>query len=93
MLQVRISVAHYDALNGDLCQDQEMCFEVETTATGLMMHPYMFQMANLPVYKGVTNDPQDVVLAEELRQFAAAWDHNFARAGLSRSCTAAPLGR
>jgi hypothetical protein len=24
----------------------------------------------------VTNDRQDVVLAEELRQFAAAWDYN-----------------
>jgi hypothetical protein len=23
-----------------------MCLEVKTTATGLMMHPYMFEMAN-----------------------------------------------
>ena len=31
-----------------------MCLEVKTTATGLMMHPYMFEMANPPAYKEVT---------------------------------------
>ena len=26
-----ISVAHYYEMNGDLCQDPEMCFEIEST--------------------------------------------------------------
>jgi hypothetical protein len=71
-----ISVAHYYELNGDLCQDPEMCFEVETTATGLVMHPYLFQMANPPVFQEISNDARGVALAEELRQFAATWDGN-----------------
>jgi hypothetical protein len=41
-----ISVAHYYEMNGDLCQDPEMCFEIESTQHGTVMHPYMFQMAN-----------------------------------------------
>ena len=76
-----ISVAHYYESNGDLCQDPEMCFEVETTAPGLVMHPYMFQMANPPVYQEVSNDARGVALAEELRQFAAAWDNNLREQG------------
>lgn len=71
-----ISVAHYYEVNGDLCQDPEMCFEVETTPDGLVFHPYMFQMAIPPVYQEVTNDAQGIVLAEQLRQFAAMWDSN-----------------
>jgi hypothetical protein len=43
-----ISVAHYYEMNGDLCQDPEMCFEIESTQQGIVMHPYMFQMANPP---------------------------------------------
>jgi hypothetical protein len=88
-----ISVTHYDALKGDLGEAQEMCLEVETTATGLMMHPYMFQTANPRVYKEVTNDRQDVVLADELRLVRCRTGSQFARARLSRSCPAAPLRR
>src|ERR1017187_3679000 len=50
-----ISVAHYYELNGDLCQDPEMCFEVENTPAGLVMNPYMFQMATPPVYQEVSD--------------------------------------
>jgi len=71
-----VSVAHYYELNGDLCQDPEMCFEVESTPDGLIMHPYMFQMANPPVYQEVSNDAQGAALADELREFAAMWDNN-----------------
>jgi len=69
-----ISVAHYYELNGDLCQDPEMCFEVRTTPIGLTMRPYMFQMANL--YQEVSDDERGVALAGELRDFAAMWDSN-----------------
>jgi hypothetical protein len=71
-----ISVAHYYEMNGDLCQDPEMCFEIESTQQGIVMHPYMFQMANPPIYQEVSNDAEGVALAEELRQFAATWDSN-----------------
>jgi hypothetical protein len=71
-----ISVAHYYEMNGDLCQDPEMCFEIESTQHGIVMHPYMFQMANPPLYQEVSNDAAGVALAEELRQFAATWDRN-----------------
>jgi hypothetical protein len=71
-----ISVAHYFELNGDLCQDPEMCFEVESAPAGLVMNPYMFQMANPPVYQEVSDDAQGVALARELREFAAMWDKN-----------------
>ena len=71
-----ISVAHYYEMNGDLCQDPEMCFEIESTQHGTVMHPYMFQMANPPLYQEVSNDAQGIALTEELRQFAATWDRN-----------------
>lgn len=71
-----ISVAHYYEVSGDLCQDPEMCFEVEATPEGLVFHPYMFQMAIPPVYQEVTNDAEGVALAEQLRHFAAMWDAN-----------------
>jgi hypothetical protein len=71
-----ISVAHYYDLNGDLCQDPEMCFEIDSTPAGVVMHPYMFQMALPPVFQEVSNDAQGVTLADELRQFAATWDSN-----------------
>jgi len=71
-----ISVAHYYELNGDLCQDPEMRFEIERTPNGLVMHPSMFQMANPPVYQEVSNDSQGEALARELREFAAMWDNN-----------------
>lgn len=71
-----ISVAHYYEMNGDLCQDREMCFEIESTQQGIVMHPYMFQMANPPIYQEVSNDAEGVVLAEELLRFAAIWDSN-----------------
>lgn len=70
-----ISVAHYYELNGDLCQDPEMCFEVESTSRGLVMRPYMFRMANPPVYQEVSDDAQGVALASELREFATMWDY------------------
>ena len=57
-----ISVAHYYEMNGDLCQDPEMCFEIESTQQGIVMHPYMFQMANPPIYQEVSNDAQGVAL-------------------------------
>jgi hypothetical protein len=71
-----ISVAHYYEMNGDLCQDPEMCFEIESTEQGIVMHPYMFQMANPPLYQEVSNDAQAVALREELLRFAATWDNN-----------------
>ena len=71
-----ISVAHYYEMNGDLCQDPEMCFEIESTQQGFVMHPYMFQMANPPLYQEVSNDAQGVALREELLRFAATWDSN-----------------
>ena len=71
-----ISVAHYYELNGDLCQDPEMCFEAESMPDGLVMNPYMFQMANPPVYQEVSDDAQGVALARELREFATTWDNN-----------------
>jgi hypothetical protein len=76
-----ISVAHYYELNGDLCQDPEMCFEVASTPDGLVFDPYMFQMAIPPVYQQVTNDAQGVALAEQLRQFATMWDANLRAQG------------
>jgi hypothetical protein len=76
-----ISVAHYYELNGDLCQDPEMCFEVASTPDGLVFDPYMFQMAIPPVYQEVTNDAQGVTLAEQLRQFATMWDANLRAQG------------
>ena len=69
-------MAHYFELNGDLCQDPEMCFEIQSTPNGLVMSPYMFQMANPPVYQEVSDDAQGVALARELREFAAMWDKN-----------------
>ena len=63
-------------MNGDLCQNPEMCFEIESTQHGIVMHPYMFQMANPPIYQQVSNDAEGVALAEELRHFAATWDNN-----------------
>ena len=71
-----ISVAHYYEMNGDLCQNPEICFEIENTEHGIVMHPYMFQMANPPLYQEVSNDAQGVALREELLQFAATWDSN-----------------
>ena len=71
-----ISVAHYYEMNGDLCQDPEMCFEIESTQQGIVMHPYMFQMANPPLYQEVSNDAQGVALREELLRFAVTWDSN-----------------
>lgn len=76
-----ISVAHYYELNGDLCQDPEMCFEIENTRYGLVLHPYMFQMAVPQVYQEVTNDAQGVALAEQLRHFATMWDANLRAQG------------
>ena len=76
-----ISVAHYYEVNGDLCQDPEMCFESESTPDGLVFHPYMFQMAIPPVYQEVTNDAQGVTVTEQLRQFAAMWDANLRAQG------------
>ena len=77
-----ISVAHYYELNGDLCQDPEMCFEVASTPDGLVFDPYMFQMAIPPVYQEVTNDAQGVALAKQLHQFATMWDANLRAQGL-----------
>lgn len=76
-----ISVAHYYEMDGDLCQDPEMCFEIESTQHGIKMHPYMFQMANPPIYQEVSNDAQGTALAEGLRQFAATWDSNLSDQG------------
>ncbi len=71
-----ISVAHYYEMNGDLCQDPEICFEIESTQYGIVMHPYMFQMANPPIYHEVSNDAQGVAIREKLLGFAATWDNN-----------------
>ena len=71
-----ISVAHYYELNGDLCQDPEMSFEIESSPEGLVFHPYMFQMTIPPVYQEVTNNAQGFALAEQLRKFATMWDAN-----------------
>jgi hypothetical protein len=76
-----ISVAHYYQVNGDLCQDPEMCFEIESTPDGLVFHAYMFQMAIPPVYQEVTKDAQGFALAEQLRQFATMWDANLRSQG------------
>ena len=76
-----ISVAHYYELNGDLCQDPEMCFEVASTSDGLVFRPYMFQMAVPAVYQEVTNDAQGLATAEQLRQFATMWDANLRAQG------------
>jgi hypothetical protein len=76
-----ISVAHYYEMNGDLCQDPEMCFEIESTQHGIVMHPYMFQMANPPIYQEVSNGARGVALAEELCHFAATWDSNLSDQG------------
>ncbi|HJT70854.1 MAG TPA: hypothetical protein VJ731_11690 [Terriglobales bacterium] len=80
-----ISVAHYYEMNGDLCQDPEMCFEIESTQHGTVMHPYMFQMANPPIYQEVSNDAQGIALTEELRQFAATWDRNLRDQGFMQA--------
>ena len=53
-----------------------MCFEIENTNDGLTMHPYMFQMANSPIYQELSNEAGDVELIGQLRQFAATWDRN-----------------
>jgi hypothetical protein len=58
-----------------------MCFEVESSPDGLVMNPYMFQMANPPVYQEVSDDAQGVALARELREFAAMWDKNLSDQG------------
>lgn len=76
-----ISVAHYYELNGDLCQDPEMCFEVANTPDGLVFRPYIFQMTIPAVYQEVTNDAQGLVTAEQLRQFATMWDANLRAQG------------
>ena len=76
-----VSVAHYYEVNGDLCQDPEMCFEIEVAPDGFVFHLYMFQMAIPPVYQEVTNDPLGAALAEQLRQFAAMWDANLRAQG------------
>ena len=76
-----ISVAHYYELNGDLCQDPEMCFEVESTPDGMVMRPYMFQTAAPPAFQGVSDDARGVALARELREFAAMWDNNLREQG------------
>jgi hypothetical protein len=76
-----ISVTHYFEMNGDLCQDPEICFEVESTPEGLVFHPHMFQMAIAPIYEQVSNDAQGVALAEGLRQFAAMWAANLRARG------------
>ena len=80
-----ISVAHYYEMNGDLCQDPEMCFEIESTQQGIVMHPYMFQMANPPIYQEISNDAQGIALTEELRQFAATWDRNLRDQGFMQA--------
>ena len=49
------------------------------------MHPYMFQMANPPVYQEVSNDPEGVALADELREFAAVWDNNLRDQGFLKA--------
>jgi hypothetical protein len=71
-----ISVAHYYELNGDLCQDPEMCFEIESTPDGLVMRPYMLQTACPPHYQEVSDDAEGVALAAELREFSTMWDNN-----------------
>lgn len=76
-----VSVAHYYELNGDLCQDPEICFEIESTIDGLLFTPYMFQMAIPRVHQEVTKNAQGVALTEQLRQFAAVWDDNLRAQG------------
>jgi hypothetical protein len=68
-------------VNGNLCQDPEMCSEIETTPDGLVLQPYMFEMTIPPVYQEVTHDARGVALAEQLRQFAAMWDANLRMQG------------
>ena len=53
-----------------------MCFEIESTQQWIVMHPYMFQMANPPLYQEVSDDAQGVALREELLRFAVIWDGN-----------------
>jgi hypothetical protein len=66
-----ISVAHYYEINGDLCQDPEMCFEIESTQKGIVMRPHMFQMATRPSIRRSRMMRKGVALREELLRFAA----------------------
>ena len=56
-----ISVAHYFEQNGDLCQDPEMCFEVERQSDEFTFNPYMFQQAIPPVYQEIESNSTDLV--------------------------------
>jgi hypothetical protein len=87
-----ISVAHYFEQNGDLCQDPEMCFEVERQGDEFAFNPYMFQQAIPPVYQEIESNSTGHALRKQLESFAAAWDKNIGEQGFLKAANAgAPL--
>ena len=69
-----------------------MCFEIESTQQGIVMHPYMFQMP--PIRLSIRRSrmmQQGVALAEELRRFADIWDSNLRDQGFIQAATTAPF--
>jgi Domain of unknown function (DUF6908) len=83
-----ISVAHYFEQNGDLCQDPEMCFEVERQSDEFTFNPYMFQQAIPPVYQEITSNSTGSALRKQLEIFAARWDKNIGEQGFLKAANA-----
>jgi hypothetical protein len=80
-----ISVAHYFEQNGDLCQDPEMCFEVERQGEEFTFNPYMFQQAIPPVYQEIESNSTGHALRKQLEVFAAQWDKNLGQQGFLKA--------
>jgi hypothetical protein len=87
-----LSVAHYFEQNGDLCQDPEMCFEVERNGEEFSFSPYLFQQAIPPVYQEVASDSTGRTLCKKLEVFAAQWDTNLGQQGFVEAAERAKKG-
>jgi hypothetical protein len=82
------SVAHYFEQNGDLCQDPEMCFEVERQSDEFTFNPYMFQQAIPPIYQEIESNSTGHALRKQLELFAATWDKNIREQGFLKATSA-----
>jgi hypothetical protein len=84
-----ISVAHYFEQNGDLCQDPEMCFEVERQGDDeFTFNPYTFQQVIPPIYQEIESNSTGHALRKQLELFAATWDKNIREQGFLKAAGA-----
>jgi hypothetical protein len=81
-----ISVAHYGEENGDLMRDPEMLFEMEKSATEVMLTPFYWRndYAGIEQYSVYKVEGQVIVNAKlrlDQLAFARTWDANLRAQG------------